>query len=138
MKKRTASLVSVILLVACLLSIPAQAAVPPTVAPCFVDIHSFYANLVIDDNGLATSYAYVTTATSSYTVYLTVYLQKQSSGSWSNVTSGSTSDTRAASKTVTRYVTHGYYYRTKAVATVYTSSGSYVETATTYSGSQYY
>lgn len=138
MKRKTASIISVLLLAVCLLSIPAQAAVPPTVSPCYEDIHTFYATIVIDDNGLATGYSYISTATSSYTVYLTVYLQKLSGGSWSNLTSGSSTDTRAASKTLTRYVTPGYYYRTKGVASVYTSSGKFVESATIYSKNQYY
>lgn len=138
MKKKTVSLISLILLAACLLAMPAQAAVPSTAVPCYEDIHLFYANIAIDDNGLATAYSYVSTATASYTVNLTVYLQKQSGNTWYTVTYGSTSDTEYISKSVSRYVSHGYYYRTKGVATVYTASGSYVETAVIYSNSQYY
>ena len=36
------------------------------------------------------------------------------------------------------YVTSGYYYRTAATATVYTSGGSYVESVTIHSQSDYY
>lgn len=138
MKKKTASIVSVLLLAVCLLSIPAQAAVPPTVSPCYEDIRTFYATIEIDDNGKATAYSYVFTSTSSNTVYLTVYLQKLSGNTWSTQTSGSTSGSPYTSKSVTRYVTTGYYYRTKAVASVYNSSGKLVESATIYSGSKYY
>lgn len=36
------------------------------------------------------------------------------------------------------YITSGYYYRTAATATVYTSGGSYVESANVYSQNYYY
>lgn len=138
MKKKSASLIAALMLVVCLLSIPAQAAVPPTVEPCYENIHLFYANLDIDDNGLASATGYVNTATTTHTIYLTVFLQKLSNGSWTNISSGTSSGTGYTGKTVSYYVTSGYYYRTKAVATVYTASGSFVESATTYSGSKYY
>lgn len=138
MKKKTASIVSVLLLAVCLLSIPAQAAVPPTVSPCFEDIRTFYSTIDIDDSGKATAYSYIFTSTSSNTVYLTVYLQKLSGNTWSTLTSGSSSGSPYTSKSVSRYVTSGYYYRAKGVASVYNSSGAFVESATLYSNSKYY
>lgn len=139
MKKKSASLVALLMLAVCLLSIPAQAAVPPTADPCYENLRTFYATIEIDDNGLATAYSYASCSTASYTITLTVYLQKKTgTNTWSTVTSGSASDTKAVSKGVSRYVVPGYYYRTKGVATVYTSSGTYVETASIYSGSKYY
>lgn len=139
MKKRTASIIALLMLTVCLLSIPAQAAVPPTADPCYEDLRTFYATIEIDDNGLATAYSYASCSTASNTITLTVYLQKKTgTNTWSTVTSGSASDSRAVDKSVSRYVVPGYYYRAKGVASVRTSSGTYVETATLYSASEYY
>lgn len=138
MKKKTVSIITLILLATCLLAMPVQAAVSATVAPCFEDIHLLYANIDINDSGLATAYTYVSTATDSYTVYLTVYLQRLSGDTWYTVTYGSTSGSGVVDKSVSRYVSHGYYYRAKGVVTICTSSGSFVESATINSNSQYY
>lgn len=138
MKKKIASFTALVLLAACLFSIPAQAAVPSTVAPCFEDIHLFYATIDITESGYATAYSYAACATSSNKVYLTVYLQQLINGVWSNVTYASSANTKSVSSTASTYVSSGYYYRAKGYATVYTSTGTFVETATIYSNSKYY
>lgn len=139
MKKRTASLVALLALAACLLSIPAQAAVPPTADPCYENLRTFYANIEIDDNGLATAYSFASCSTASNTVSLTVYLQKQTApNTWTTVAYDSASDTKAVGKGVSRYVVSGYNYRAKGIVSVYTSSGTYVESAAINSGYKYY
>lgn len=138
MKRKTSSMIAVLLLAACLLALPAQAAVPSPVAPCFEDIHLLSAMVDISDSGLASANAYVSTATSTHKIYLNVYLQQQTDGIWSTLTSGTGSGSGYVSKTITRYVTHGHYYRTRAVVTVYTASGALVESASINSSSQYY
>ncbi len=135
MKRKTISLIAALLLVASFLTVPAAAISTPSdpgISPLYEDMRTFYAS-ISKDNGKVNCYSFASTATSSYTVYLTMTLQRSSGSGWTNVTSWSTSGTGSAKLNKSYYVTSSYSYRTKAVATIYTSSGKYVEQATTYS-----
>jgi hypothetical protein len=103
------------------------------ITPRYVNASVFAVSLSINSSGKAMSYAYASAATYSNSVYLTITLQRYTSSGWTNVKSWSTSGTREAELDKSYYVTSGYSYRTKAVATLYTSSGSYVEQITAYS-----
>lgn len=138
MKHRTLSLIALVLILTSLLAIPATAAETPTVSPRYVNIALFAASINVNDSGKASCHSYVETANSSYTIYLNNTLQRYKDGYWSNVKTWSTSGTGDAELDKSWYVTSGYYYRTAATATVYTSGGSFVEAVTIYSQSDYY
>ena len=110
----------------------------PTVTPRYVNIMYFNASINVNSSGKASCYSFVETANSTHTIYLNNVLQRYKDGYWTNVKSWSTSGTGAVSLDKSWYVTPGYYYRTAATATVYTSGGSYVEAVTIYSQSDYY
>ena len=144
MKNRIITIFTLVLLLASLLIVPTSAVDVPTnevsavVSPRYVDIMRLTASIGISSSGKATCYSFAETATSSYVVYLSVSLQRYVNGGWSTVKNWSTNGTGEAILNQSRYVTSGYYYRTAATATVYTSGGSYVESATIYSQSDYY
>ena len=144
MKRRTPLLILVITILSSLLLVPVHAAdtvtteSETTTTPRYVNISSFYATCSVNSNGKALCYALVDTANSTYTIYLNITLQRYEDGEWSSVKTWSGSGTGVAELNKSRYVTSGHYYRTAATATVYTSGGSYVESATIYSQSDYY
>lgn len=143
MKRRILAILSLVLILASVLVMPASAADAPTAAtaavtPRYVNIMGFNASIGINSSGKASCYSFVETANSSYTVYLSVSLQRYVNGGWSTVKNWSTSGTGEATLDKSWYVTSGYYYHTAATATVYTSSGSFVESQTIYSQSYYY
>lgn len=139
MKRRTLSLIALVLLMTSMLVIPASAAEEtPTVSPRYVNILAFTASISVNSSGKASCYSFVETANTSHTIYLTIGVQRYVDGYWTTIKSWNTSGTGEVSLDKSRYVTSGYYYRTAATATVYTSSGSYVEAVTIYSQSYYY
>lgn len=132
---------TVISLTSMLIFIPAEAADPPAsdgVAPCNIDIGLLTAALSIDGNGKACCDGFVRARTSSNKVYITMTLQRSSGNSWEDVKSWSTSGTPSATLAKERYVVSGYYYRVKVTASAYTSSGSFIEQLTVYSGDKEY
>lgn len=139
-KRRLFSILALVLILSSLLIMPAVAAeAEPIVTPRYVNISLFNASgEVVNSSGKAMCYTYVQTANSSYKIYVTMALQRYKNGEWSNVTSWSGSGTHYAELLKYHYITSGYYYRTAVTATVYTSGGSYVESATTYSQSYYW
>lgn len=140
MKRKLCSIISLILILSSLLILPASAADTEeeiTVTPRYVNIALMNASGKIDSNALAYCYGYVETANTSYTINLSMSLQRYKNGEWNNVKTWTTSGTGTAEMGKYWYVTSGYYYRTGVTATVYTSGGSYVESATTYSQSYY-
>lgn len=140
MKRKFFSIISLILILASLLGLPVSAASPEegaTVTPRYVNIALMNASGSINSNDRAYCYSYVETANSTYTVYLTMSLQRYKDGEWSNIKTWTSSGTQVAEMGKYHYVASGYYYRTGVTATVYTSGGSYVESATTYSQSYY-
>lgn len=143
MKRRLLSLISLILLLASVLVIPANAVEASTeesqtVTPRYVNIMYFIASIDVNSSGKASCYSFVETANTSYTIHLELTLQRYEDGYWTNVKTWSGDGTGELEMDKSRYVTSGYYYRTAASATVRTSSGSYVEGVTIYSQSYYY
>lgn len=143
MKRRIIAILSLVLILASVLVMPVSAtdattSEATTVTPRYVNISLFTASIGINSSGKASCYSFVETANSSYTVYLSVSLQRYINGGWSTVKNWSTSGTGEATLDKSRYVTSGYYYRTAATATVYTSGGSFVESETVYSLDKYY
>lgn len=109
-----------------------DAAAAGVVHPDFVAIGVLSAGLGIDSWGLATCAGSVTPSNSTYVAYLTVTLQKQNGGSWSYVYSWSTSGTGVVALEAYRYVAHGTY-RVMSSATIYSSSGQWLDSASIYS-----
>lgn len=140
MKRRILAFLSLVLILASVLSLPVCAADnnDDEVAPLYVDIMGFAASINVNSSGKASCYSFVETANTSYTIYLSVSLQRYVDGGWSTVKNWSTSGTGEATLDKSWYVTSGYYYHTAATATVYTSSGSFVEAVTIYSQNYYY
>lgn len=143
MKRRILSLLALILILSSVLAIPASAddtvgSEAASVTPRYVNIALFTASCGVNSSGKAASYAFVETANSSYTIYLNMTLQRYEDGYWTNVKSWSSSGTGEVTMDKGWYVLSGYYYRTAATATVYTSGGSFVEMVNTTSQSDYY
>lgn len=95
------------------------------------------AGLTINTSGYTSCSATLEISNSTDTGTLKMYLQRYVDGSWSNVTSWSTSGTVNLSLAGHNYVTSGYSYRVHAIAYIYTS-GTLVETATQDSYTVYY
>ena len=139
MKRRILSLTALVLLMTSLLALPAAAAEDvPVISPRYVNISVFSASVGVNSNGKASCQAFVDTANSSHTIYLAIGLQRYKDGYWTTIKSWDGSGTGEIELDKSWYVTSGYYYRTAATATVRTSGGSYVESATIYSQSDYY
>lgn len=146
MKQKLISVLSLVLILCSIFTIPGLADAPNLDIPedpvepeaPYVDLDFITASIDINSSGKASCYSYAITATSSYTVALTMSIQRYKNGTWSSIKSWSTSGTGYASLNKSYYVTAGYYYRTAAFVTVQTSGGSYVESAAIYSPSKYY
>lgn len=92
---------------------PAQAAVAAgtdvIVSPMYNVIDSFSNSFDISSSGLASVYSSVYAGTANST-YVSVYLEKNNSGTWSSVTSWSdSSNSCTVDAGGTYYVTHGQY-----------------------------
>lgn len=105
-----------------------DAATAGVVQPDFVAIGVLTAGLDIDSWGLASCSGYVIASNSSYICYLTITLQKLNSGIWSYVYSWSCSGIGDAGMEGYRYVAHGTY-RVVSTATIYSSSGQWLDSA---------
>lgn len=143
MKRKILSLIALILLLTSVLAIPANATDIPleqaaTIMPRYVNIIGITASINVNSSGKASCYAFVETSNTSHTNYLAICLQRYKDGTWTTIKSWDTSGTGEATLDKSWYVTPGYYYRTAATATIYTSGGSYVEMATIHSQSDYY
>ena len=143
MKRRILALIALVLLMTSLLVLPANATETPsnentTISPRYVNIALFTASINVNSSGKASCYSFVETANTSHTIYLKIELQRYKDGYWSSIKSWTGSGTGEVTMDKSWYVTSGYYYRTAATATVYTSSGSYVETVSIHSQSDYY
>lgn len=98
------------------------------VHPDFVAIGVLTAGLSFDSWGLASCSGSVIPSNSSYICYLTVTLQKLNGGSWSYVYSWFCSGLGYAALEGYRYVAHGTY-RVVSTATIYSSSGQWLDSA---------
>lgn len=135
------AVISIVLLMTTLFGVPAAASsktLDSWVAPCNIDIELLTASLSIDNNGKASCDGFVRARVPTNVVYLTMTLQRTSGGGWNNVKSWSTSGTSSAALAEEWYVVSGYTYRVKVTASDYTSSGSFIEQLTVYSGNKNY
>lgn len=140
-------LVSVILLalVVAFSSLPAYAAEAKadaqsgTVHPTFVNIMSLSAGLSINSAGKATCTGSVDLYDNSYTVKMTVTLQKSTGKGWSGIQSWNVNGkgNAGAQLSDSYYVTSGKY-RVCTTARVYNTSGKLVETESAYSAEKTY
>lgn len=145
MKRRIVAFLSLVLILGSVLVLPAGAAAgeapaaeTAAVTPRYVNIIGMYAAISVNSSGKALCYSFVETANTSYTIYLNITLQRYKDGYWTAVKTWSGSGTGEVTLDKARYVTRGYYYRTAASATVYTSGGDFVESQTIYSQNYYY
>ncbi len=130
MKKRIKEIICLLLVFACLLP-TTLAANANEIQPRYTTIESFLSELYINSSGYATIYSSVDTNVTSYTVSLSVELQRSSNNrTWSSVRSWNGSQAGHISLDKNQYVSSGYTYRIHATATVTNSSGRVVETAT--------
>lgn len=105
----------------------------------FVGITFLNANLSIDAQGCTTSSGFVRPSSSSYTSYLTVSLQKNTSSGWITIKSWSGSGTGLSGVNLSgSYYVGSGTYRSCATASVYNSSGSLVDNETAYSSVKNY
>lgn len=105
------------------------------VAPLYIGLEDVTADLAISSNGYAdcSGAAYVR---SGYSVTVVMELQ-QKNGTWQTIKTWSKSG-RSVSLNESYRVSNKYNYRVAATAKVYNSSGSLVESKTSYSGEVYY
>ena len=150
-RNRIFAALTLVLLFSCLLALPVSALEADPEMPeepvepdePYVDIAGFYISCNVNTGGKAACYSYVTTDHSDYTIYLSLGIQRydyysDGTGYWHTIKSWSTSGTYRASLDKAWYVVPNHYYRSTATATVYTSSGSFVELVTVHSPSSYY
>jgi len=132
MKKASRRILSIILVI-CILT---------TCAGAFASVEwshidALSAGLTIGTLGYTSDSATLEISNSTDAGTLYMYLQRYVNGSWSNVTSWSTSGTVNLSLAGHYYVTSGYTYRVHVIAYIFTS-GTLVETATQDSFTVYY
>jgi len=140
--KKTAKKVLSAVLVVCLLiagvgAYASESSVASLYSIMWTHINALGAGLSIGTWGYSTCSASLELTNSSDTSTMYMYLQRYVNGSWTYVTSWSTSGSEDLSLAENYYVTSGYYYRVHVIAHVYTS-GTLVETATQDSNSVYY
>lgn len=109
------------------------------ISPQFTAILSMSAGLSIDSSGKATCSGSVTPSDNTYTVNMTVSLEKSTSNGWSTIKSWSGSGTGYAGVAIEAYyyVTSGTY-RVCTTAKIYNSSGTLLETESFYSAERKY
>lgn len=102
------------------------------IEPRYTGLRVFSATLTIDNDGKALCIGNART-NAAYTCEATLELQQKNNNSWSNVhkwtSSGQTNDLEEE-----LYVKSGYDYRLKLSADIYSSTGKFVTSYTTYSG----
>lgn len=137
MKKRTLSMLLVLVLALGILAPTAYAAVPESegdyvIQPRYTYIFSIMSDLTISSTGRTSDYGYVKMYDSSYTCDLTMELQ-QKDGSWNTIKEWTTSGSGTVELDKIWYVLSGYTYRVKVTVDVYNSAGKLVETESAYS-----
>lgn len=129
-----------LLLTFCLLASTTSAAnlnnIP--VQPRFITLSILEAHLDVSFSGLSQSNCIVKPSNASYTVMLTLELQRGGGTSFSTIKSWEDSGSGTVTLDQSWYVSRGYEYRVYVTARVYNSSGSLVETATTVSDTVFY
>lgn len=144
MSKKLLSIISLLLVLASIFAFPVCAMEEDPEPPIdpddpFVNIAAMSAGCSISSSGLATCNGYVLTANTTYTVYLSVSLQRYKNGYWQHYAGPwNSSGVHIASVYKQYYVVRGYYYRVGVTATVYDANGNFIESPTVYSSSRYY
>ena len=144
MKKRTCSLMIALAIVLALGAFPVQAEDvdpydPGPIIEEYQHLLTISAGLSISSSGLATCAGAGNSYYVSDTCYLTLRLYRQSSdGTWSVIKTWYASGSPAAAATKSYYVTHGHNYKVVATVSVYTSTGTYIETVSKTSKIVYY
>lgn len=104
----------------------------------YVHASAISSGILIDQNGKSTCSGTVNSRYTTDTINLTIQLQKYTNGSWSIVKSWSGSGVFHVTVTKNYYVTSGYDYRVVTIASLYTSSGSFVERIVQASATKHY
>lgn len=143
MKKTVRDLLSIILVICLLTSSVGAYASENTLqdgiySPMWSNVDALGAGLTITSMGYATCTTSLEITNSGDTGTLYMYLQRYANGSWTDVTSWSTSGSFYVSQTGHYYVSSGYYYRVHAIAYIFSSSGTLKEIATQDSSTVYY
>ena len=134
--RRLVTIMLTLSVVAPLMALPVAAIdYSDVVAPLYIGLEDVTADLAISSNGYAdcSGAAYVR---SGYSVTVVMELQ-QKNGTWQTIKTWSKSG-RSVSLNESYRVSNKYNYRVAATAKVYNSSGSLVESKTSYSGEVYY
>lgn len=148
MNKRLYAIISLLLVLCTIFSVPALALEIDPEEPLdpvdpeapYVDISLYSCGCSINSSGRAYCSSYAQTRNTSYKVYISISLQRYKDGYWQTYAgpwSGSGSN-GACGVYKYYYVVSGYYYRTASSVTVRTSDGTYVESASLFSASKYY
>lgn len=147
MKRKYLSIISLLLILCCCLSVqafatdavPSEPVDPIDPAEPFVDIAFYNCGLIINSSGKASCSSFAQTAHSNYNIYINIALYRYKDGYWQNYAGPwSGSGTQFAYVDKDYYVVPGYYYCVGSAVTVQTSTGSFVESATLYSPVKYY
>lgn len=136
MKKLSRTFIAIGLALVLLLSLGAPASA--TVQPRYANLSSFFAELSITATGCTNNYVKARPHLSSYTVEVTMELQRLQNGDWVTIKTWSTTGKSSIILDEQWYVVSGYSYRTAATAEIYNASGTLIETATTVSSSVRY
>ena len=135
MKKRIISLLSTVAIV-CIMCTPALANGPIEIEPCYEGVSSVKVTFNISASGKTTSTATVIVLP-GYTADVYLDLQ-QNDGEWENIMTWEDSGSGRIYLNKSYYVESGYEYRAQVTVDIYDDDGSYVETVTVNSGSEWY
>ena len=135
MKKRIISLLSTVVIV-CIMCTPALANGPIEIEPCYEGASSVRATFNISASGKTTSTATVIVLP-GYTADVYLDLQQNDDG-WENIMTWEDSGSGRIYLNKSYYVESGYEYRAQVTVDIYDDDGSYVETVTVNSGSEWY
>ncbi len=144
MSRRLLSVISLLMVLFSIFSLPAAAFDDPPEDPIepdepYVDIAAFSVGCSVNSSGRATCSSLVETAHLNYTVHLYIALQRYKNGYWQQYAGPWYSSGVSVTALVKYYyVVPGYYYRTIATATVHDENGSFIEASTIYSPIDYY
>ena len=121
-----------ILVIVMLFSVSASAS-SATVGLRYTHISQGYSRLTINKStGTAQCYALCSTHNSTDSIIIFGSLERLVGGAWSSVNSWTSTGTSIAIMNKTQHVSSGYTYRFVANVKIYSSSGSFLETATFY------
>ena len=147
MKKSFLSILSLILILCSILSLPAFALEVDPETPVdpddpeapYVNISYYNCGCSINSNGLAYCSSTAQTRNTTYSINISISLQRYKDGYWQTYAGPwSNSGTGYCTTYKYYYVVPGYYYRTNSSVTVRDASGNYIESSYLYSAGRYY